>query len=301
MGSQSESSFTSEYLVAKKKIDDHSINLQVFNTLKNFLQKQNSVIPLTILEIGAGIGTMLARMVEWKLLQGKVKYIATDNDIGQIPGAQHYLSSWAKKKQHQLIWLTERQGELKTGEAEITILLDVMGAEDENRLHSLPTFDLLVAHAILDLIDFTTTLLKLFSRLHDEGLAYLTCNFDGKTEFLPEHHHDFEIIEMYHNSMEARKPGATRSGRNLISFFQQHGIEILAAGASDWLIPPAKKGYRFEEKFFLKAILAMIEKEYSTAKSQDTTIKEWVKLRNEQIEEAKLCLFASHLDFLVRP
>ena len=57
-------SFT-RYLEAKKGIDDRSLNRHVWNALVQRLERSKSTPdkPIQILEIGAGIGTMIERML----------------------------------------------------------------------------------------------------------------------------------------------------------------------------------------------------------------------------------------------
>ena len=58
-------SFT-RYLAAKKTIDDRSLNRVVWDVLARQLHRRPT--PLHVLEVGAGTGVMLERMLEWGLL-----------------------------------------------------------------------------------------------------------------------------------------------------------------------------------------------------------------------------------------
>ena len=69
------------------------------------------------------------------------------------------------------------------------------------------TWDLLVAHAVLDLIDLPTALPRLLSLLAPGGLFYFTLNFDGATIFEPPIDPDLDrLIEtLYHRTMDTRR------------------------------------------------------------------------------------------------
>ncbi len=54
------------YLAAKKSVDDRALNRHVWETLKSSLAAQVAETPVRILEIGAGIGTMVERLLDWK-------------------------------------------------------------------------------------------------------------------------------------------------------------------------------------------------------------------------------------------
>ena len=56
------------YLAAKKSVDDRALNYHVRQSLVQALPLAAPEAPLLILEVGAGIGTMLERMLEQGLL-----------------------------------------------------------------------------------------------------------------------------------------------------------------------------------------------------------------------------------------
>lgn len=162
------------------------------------------------------------------------------------------------------------------------------------------TFHLLIAHAVLDLFDFRALLPRLFPLLKDNGLAYLTCNFDGETIFLPECDGDAEIVSRYHASMEKRLHGASQTGRRLLAFLQRPGIELLAAGSSDWVIHPKNRTYSVDETFFLHAIIKTVESELKGEKAPLRGLADWASRRHRQVQTGELSFLARHLDLLAR-
>jgi hypothetical protein len=294
-------SFDSRYLAAKKTIDDQSLNHHVWETLQHALQQRSANESLNILEIGAGIGTMFERVIDRNLLTGPVTYIATDSDPGQLAAARQYLSQWAKRRGHTLWWSGEYGGELRTSRTDISLSLALASAEELSAgAYTLNPFHLVIAHAVLDLVDFPVFLPGILSRLTDCGMAYFTCNFDGETLFLPETEYDQEIIGLYHASMETRLRGASRTGRRLLSFLQGPNLDLLAAGSSDWIVHPRNYGYSTDETFFLHAIIDTVEKELAKKPSPPSSLTAWATLRRRQVEAGELSLLARHLDLLAR-
>ena len=174
--------------------------------------------PVKILELGAGIGTMLERLVDWGILTGPSAYLATDMDPRQLEAARKRLSQWAGKHGYSWSWASDG-GQLSTARADVSLRLEVARAEElADNSASLGPFHLIIAHAVLDLVDFPVVLPRLLSRLTDGGLAYFTCNFDGETVFLPHYEGEEEIMKRYHGSMEARLTGASHTGRRLLDF-----------------------------------------------------------------------------------
>ena len=103
--------------------------------------------------------------------------------------------------------------------------------------------------------------------------------------------------------MEARLTGASHTGRRLLTFLHSSGLEILAAGSSDWVIHPRRAGYSLDETFFLHAIIETVERELSKEKkslSDLANLANWANLRHRQIETVELSFLARHLDLLVQ-
>ena len=57
------------YLAAKKSVDDRALNRHVWHSLAQAMSAAVPDGPVQVLEIGAGIGTMVERLVEWGLLR----------------------------------------------------------------------------------------------------------------------------------------------------------------------------------------------------------------------------------------
>ena len=297
-------SFDPRYLAAKKSIDDRALNRYVWTALCQTLPETTGAEPANILEIGAGIGTMLARLVEWGLLTGPATYLATDYDASHLLEARNYLANWAGEQGYTLNWSGNDSGRLRTADAEISVVFSEVSAEElARRADRKDAFQLIIAHAVLDLIDLSAVLPGLLSQLTKNGLAYLTCNFDGETLFFPEYPggDEKEILRRYHASMEARLIGASRTGRRLLSFLQRPDLELLAAGSSDWVIHPRNKTYSNDEIVFLHSLIATVEQEL-TGKSGPAPagLATWGRTRHQQVEAGTLSFLARNLDFLVR-
>jgi hypothetical protein len=161
--------------------------------------------------------------------------------------------------------------------------------------------DLLIAHAFLDLLPMPESLTKLSSLT--KGLAWLTVNFDGVTTFEPtiDAALDAQIERLYHKSMDTRPTGGdSQSGRHLFSHLRDAGAEILAAGASDWVVHAVNGRYPEDEAYFLYFILHFCEESLMGHPELDAeAFKLWLQERRAQIERGELAYIAHQMDFLV--
>lgn len=295
-------SFT-HYLAAKKTVDDRALNRHVWEALAN---RVRSAGRLRVLELGAGIGTMVERAWEWGLLTGEVAYTLLDADAACIAAVPERLTAWAKGRGIEAERLGERRLQLRGGARRVT--LDFVAAdalEFAQRDHA-ELWDMLIAHAFLDLIDVPAALPHLLALLRPGGLFYFTLNFDGVTIFEPalDPALDAQIERLYHETMDRRivnglSSGDSRTGRHLFTHLLRAGATILAAGSSDWVVFPGPAGYPANEASFLHAILQTVENALHGYPELDAAqFAAWIAARQEQVERAELTYIAHQIDVL---
>lgn len=295
-------SFT-RYLAAKRTVDDRALNRHVWSALT---RRVHAVEPVRVLELGAGIGTMVERAWEWGLLRGEAAYTALDVDAGSIAAAPGRLRVWAEGCGVE----AGRQGErgLTVTDGSRRVALDFITAdalEFARREHP-ERWDVLIAHAFLDLIDVPAALPDLLGLLRPGGLFLFTLNFDGATIFEPalDPPLDAQIERLYHRTMDERvvdgqPSGDSRAGRHLFTHLRNAGAQVLAAGSSDWVVFPGPGGYPADEAYFLHAILYTVESALRGHPELDAArFAAWATARHEQVERAELTYIAHQLDVL---
>jgi SAM-dependent methyltransferase len=276
-------SFT-RYLSAKKTVDNRALNGPVWQALAAAMENMQSP---QILEVGAGIGTMAERLVERGVLREGV-YTAVDAIPQNIAIAQARLQNLPSGIQLEL---------------EAIDLFDFGSREQGQR-----QWDLLIAHAFLDLMDIPATLPLLFSLLQPDGFFYFTLNFDGTTILQPTIDAAFDayIERLYHRTMDERvtagKPsGDSQSGRHLFQHLRQAGAQILAAGSSDWVVFADEAGYASDEAYFLHFIVETMRGALAGHSELDNgRFRDWIAHRHAQIEAGELVYIAHQLDFFGR-
>lgn len=277
------------YLAAKVTVDNRALNQAVWKALHDQLSLIEAE-SLCVLEIGAGIGTMIDRMMAWQLIDKlphqTVNYTAIDEQEENIAVARDRLSALPPHLQLRL----ERA--------------DVF--EFATRTEEMDRYNLLIAHAFLDLVDIPNTLRMLRRLLKVDGLLYLTLNFDGITSFQPEIDPPFdaEIEVLYHRTMDERitngnPSGDSHSGRHLFNNLREASIDILAAGSSDWIVFGGKAGYPADEAYFLHFIINTMYGALKDHPNLDPArFEAWIETRHQQIDAGELTYIAHQIDFL---
>lgn len=268
------------YLLAKRTVDARAFNMHVWASLENALA--GFPRPLRVLELGAGVGSMALRLVERGLLK-EVDYTLVDQIPENLVVAKDSLKA-ATNLTRFSFWSEDANSFLES-------------KNDE-------TWDLLIGHALLDLLDLQTAIPRLLAALSPGGFFYFPINYDGLSIFLPEVDREFEaqLMSAYHRTMDERviegKPsGDSQTGRHLLRALPAAGAQVLAAGSSDWVVRPQNKTYPADEAYFLACILLTIEgalKEFTGLDQKK--LNDWLEVRRTQLANAQLIYIAHQLD-----
>jgi SAM-dependent methyltransferase len=287
------------YLLAKQTVDDRALNRYVYETLTTSLPQQ----VVRIIDVGAGVGTMLVRLMRWGLV-GRADYTVVDSIQENIDYALGWIPQWAARNNFQVELIDQNKMRVNDETRDVLITFECADVFDFIKTNP-PKADLLIAHAFLDLLPLPDSLPKLFSLIKPGGLAWLTLNFDGVTTFEPviDPKLDTQIEQLYHQTMDDRPSGGdSRSGRHLFKSLQDAGADILAAGSSDWVVFAQNGKYPSDETYFLQFILHFFEQSLTGHPNLDAdSFAAWLKKRLAQIDRGELVYIAHQIDFLVQP
>ncbi|TKR25587.1 hypothetical protein [Natronomonas salsuginis] len=286
------------YLRAKRTVDDRAIDQRLVGTLRERLRNRTEAGdgPLRVLEVGAGIGTMLARLVEWDVLPpGEIRYTAVDIESDTIEAVVPYVREWAAERSVS-VSETDRivlEGSNRRIELEPVVSEAVAHAE-----RTTGEWDLVVGSALLDLLELEA-LDRLLDALSPGGLCYFPITFDGGTRFRPELPGDRTIERHYHAHMDAKPGGSSRAGGDVVARLQGAvGVTLLGVAGSDWVVRPIEGTYPADEAYFLRHILDTIEEAVGEVTDDTETLEAWLAERRRQIDSAELCYFTHQLDVL---
>ena len=282
----------SAYLNAKRAIDDRSLNPDVWSAMAHWVALQQPSGPLRVLEIGAGIGTMIERWLE-STLATHCLYTALEREAGFADDARKKLARWCRENAYGF----DENGTCWRLENRDTVFEIRWVCEDAFNIANLfesSAFDLVLGHAVIDLLPVPLFLPDLLRLLTSQGAFYFSINYAGETVFTPALESDVEILSAYHRDMDNRFPELewrpSHTGSLLGGWLEAQGHVVAAQGPSDWKIHPGSG--RIEDRIFMGNILDTIE----TALTPMPELNEWLSLRRHQLAAGKLGLRASNRD-----
>jgi SAM-dependent methyltransferase len=281
------------YLQSKQPVDDRAINRNVLGALERFVRGRATP---RVLELGAGVGTMVSRLADWNVL-GRAEYTLVDRDSDSLAAARRHLESWGTVTQSSVDAIAvEKGGSRLDVEFVRADLFEFLEAARQTR-----PYDLVFANAVLDLTDLEPTLPLIWKALAPGAAYWFTINFDGETIFLPELPLDAAVADAYHATMTAdaagTRAGHPETGRRLLGALPRSGARLLAAGSSDWVVFPVENAYPGDEAYFLHHILDTVNTALAGSPKLDPKAFEaWMAARHAQVERAELSFIAHQLD-----
>ena len=286
------------YLSAKTTVDDRALNRHV---LAEFRRLMPAGAP-RVLEVGAGLGTMVARLMDWGVVSGG-EYILLDTDRQLLDCARLWLCDWAAARGLRSDLLPDG---LQVGDLRVRLVHAELGSYLETA-HGAPA-DVLIANAVLDLVDVPAVLPGLLRLLVPGGVYWFTINYDGESVFAPGHPGDDQVMGAYHRDMDervryGRPAGESRTGRRLFHHLRDAGAPALAVGSSDWVVYPALDGsYSADEAYFLRSIVNTIQDALRDRRDWvgAADLADWLAERRRQLAAGELVYIAHQLDFVGR-
>jgi hypothetical protein len=286
------------YLAAKTTVDDRALNRHVLAELCRLMPAGAP----RVLEVGAGLGTMVARLMDWGAVGGG-EYTLLDADRQLLDSSRRWLSDWAASRGLHNDLLPDG---LRVGDLRVRLVHAELGSYLEAAQGA--AADVLIANAVLDLVDVPAVLPGLLRSLVPGGVYWFTINYDGESIFEPGHPHDDQIMQAYHRDMGERfrhggPAGDSRTGRRLFHYLRAAGAPALAAGSSDWVVCPGPDGnYAGDEAYFLHSILNTIQNALRSSEDrvEPADLAGWLAVRRRQLAAGELVYIAHQLDFMGR-
>jgi hypothetical protein len=286
------------YLAAKTTVDDRALNRHVLAELRRLMPASAP----QVLEVGAGLGTMVARLMDWGMVRAG-EYILLDADRQLLDCSCRWLRDWAAARG---LRSDVRPDGLQVGDIRVRLVHAELGSYLEAAHGAQP--DVLIANAVLDLVDVPAVLPGLLRLPAPGGVYWFTINYDGESIFAPGHPHDDQVMHAYHRDMDerfryGRPAGYSRTGRRLFHHLRAAGAPALAAGSSDWIVSAGPDGnYPGDEAYFVRSILDTIQNALRSRQDwvKPADLTDWLAERGRQLAAGELVYIAHQLDFVGR-
>ena len=294
------------YLRAKRTVDDRALDRRLVDAFGERLAERGEN-GLRMLEVGAGIGTMLARLWEWEILPtGMIHYTAVDVDPETTAGIEPYLREWAAERSVSIesseAGSGSKGGEIRLDGPSRTVELETVTAEAVSYAATVKSeFDALIGAALLDILGLEG-LETLVGSLAPDGVYYFPITFDGATRFRPSHPADRAIERHYHDHMDRKPGGNSRAGGDALDALRRmDGTTVLGVAGSDWIVRPIDGEYPGDEAYFLRWILDSVSEAVGeVADDGFGALDEWLSARRDQLADGELVYLTHQLDMLGR-
>ncbi|WP_435072833.1 hypothetical protein [Halorubrum sp. HHNYT27] len=306
------------YLRAKRTVDDRALDRRLVERLRERLTDRAAAVdgPLRVLEVGAGIGTMIARLIEWEVLPpGETRYVAVDRDTDALAGVAPFLREWASERGESVS--VEDTSEFTDGEETNALVVEtdaravtveaVAADAVSYAAEHAGASDALIGMALLDVLDLEG-LETVLDALAPGGTYYFPITFDGGTRFRPSQPGDRAIERLYHRHMDEKPGGNSRAGGAALARLRAiKGASLLGVAGSDWVVGAVhgEAGYPADEAFFLRHILGTVEEAVgeiiATGGEGSLSAAEldaWLAERRRQLETGELVYLTHQLDLL---
>jgi hypothetical protein len=302
------------YLLAKRTVDDRALDRRLVEMLGERLADRAAARdgPLRVLEVGAGVGTMVARLIDWEVLPpGESRYVAVDRDAETLAGLGPFLREWAAERDARTS--VDDGG---SGDDALVVETDARTVRVEPVAADAPAYaaahagdsDALIGMALLDVLGLDR-LDPLLDALAPGGTYYFPITFDGGTRFRPTRPDDRAIERLYHRHMDEKPGGNSRAGGAALARLREaDGSTLLGVAGSDWIARPAdgEAGYPGDEAFFLRHILDTVETAVGeviaggdeTGSVSAADLDAWLENRRQQVDDGELVYLTHQLDLI---
>jgi SAM-dependent methyltransferase len=291
--------FCADFLAAKYALDERSLNPAVRSALIRRLQ---DLPVLDCLDIGAGTGSTVRRMLAWRASQPwRLTLLERDRDL--MERARSGTRQLLTERGYRPAWRGDR---LESMDERFAVKF---AACELAAFHPHTRYDVIVAHAVMDLVPLAPALARFAHWLQPDGCLYAAINYDGQTELRPTYRDagfESDLVACYHAAMERREAngestGGAHCGRRLHALLPRHNFEIVCAGASDWHIQPIGGRYLDQDEACLSVLIGLIAKEAIAADRFGVeAIARWREDRLRRLQARQLELRARNWDVLAR-
>jgi hypothetical protein len=289
---------------AKMTVDHRALNRHVVDVLRRELTPPS---PVRVLEVGAGVGTMIARLVDWNVLC-RADYRLLDIDRDSLAAASQWLSTWATSMGRNVRQLQDAL-QITGGSPAVDISIRSVCAEFREFLDRGPAGESVDLSDCERVSGYRRRPGDAAASLRTTGAEWALLVLDQlrRRDDLPPRRplrrRTHRVVPPQHG--RARSLGSacrdSRTGRHLFQHLLAAGATILGSGSSDWVMHAVDGKYPARESDLVEDILHTIDAELNCRADVDqASLRQWLATRREQLARGELVYIAHQLDFVGR-
>jgi SAM-dependent methyltransferase len=292
-----------DFLDAKFDLDERSLAADVRRDCFDAIAQRDS---LRCLDIGTGTGAMALRLLDACTGVRSVDVVALDCDERLLARARTKLAAHlAQRGFDRLDGSDDDRFDAHHAHRRVGLRFACC---DVGRFEPRAgeRYDLVTAHAFMDLVPMRPLLARIADWLAPGGLFYATLNYDGETTLFPLYEDEAlesALLRRYDASMEERRvadgqpTGGARSGRRLHALLPEAGFDVVAWGSSDWNVVPRHGHLREGDAVVLSVLLEALKRE-NDAHCDARRLEAWHRVRCTQLEAGRLGAIVHQIDVL---
>lgn len=274
--------FEAEWLAARGPYDEAALDPAAVGAIRAWTARHPRARAPVVVDLGSGTGAALGRVRRW-LAPREIEAYAVDQDATLLERTTTSGQHW---------FAVPVVGDLLEP-------LDIRGGPPDG------TVDLVVGHALADLLPLDRLAARTAALVRPGGLVHLALAYDGLTAFSPVADADIEqaILAAYHRHMDrpaldTPNYGGSKAGRRLGPALASAGLEILSDAPSVWQVR-ADHGAR-GHLVLARLIRFVVEavREIGGVSTGDLTC--WEQDRRTALTEGALTVRVGHRDVLAR-
>ena len=270
--------FRPEWLAARDRYDVAALDREIVGAVRSWAADQPLDRPLVVVDLGSGTGAAIRRALTW-LGRRPLTIYAVDGDarlLGLIPSAEARI---------------------------IPVVADLLGPLGAAGGPDDGTVDLLLAHAVADLLPLDRFAGRVAALLRPSGIAHVALTYDGETEFEPtdEPGLDRTVIDAYHRHMDLGRRsdpmhGGSTAGRRLVDALRGAGLAIERNAPAVWDVQAADgPGGRA----VLAGLIGFVERSLvELGEPTPADVCRWAVARRAALAAGTLACRVRHLDAL---
>ena len=292
--------FAPSWLAARDPYDVAALDREAISMLRAWADRQPTDRPLRVVDLGCGTGSGLHRALTW-LANRPVQAYAVDRDAALLVAFSGGDGRTAPSEDDV------RNGAESSirGVRVSPVVADVLGPLEAAGGPSDATVDLVISHAVADLLPLELFATRIAALLRPGGHAHLGLTYDGETAFSPtdDPMRDRRVIDAYHRHMDQareREPdhGGSTAGRRLAAALMAAGLEVVRAAPSTWDVRAADGP---AGRAVLAGLIGFVIDSLSELNEPPADeLSRWERARRRALDAGELRARVRHLDVLVR-